>query len=153
MKTVRVALLLALASACASSPTTPDQAGPVRLTAQIDRGQISSGQTAVATFRIDNTSSQSVSLSFGSGCQVLKFIARRPSDEIVYPSGGGWACIATPTQLTLLPRSSTVQQLKVVTGSTLPDHITLGAGEYAIYATLDDLVYKLKSGQVTLAVQ
>lgn len=153
MKTVRLVLLLALSSACAAYPTSPDQAAPVRLTATIDRTQIGAGQTAIATFRVDNTTSEQITLSFASGCQVLPFIVKRASNDIVYPSGGGWMCTTVLTQMVLPPQGSAERQVKVAAGATLPDHVTLPAGEYGIYATLDDSKYKLKSEQVSLTVQ
>ena len=146
-------LALAAAIACGSSPTSPDQSGPVRLTAQIDRSEITQGATAVASFRLENVSANPVTLNFPSSCQVQPFIARRASNEVIYPSGGGWVCLTVITSLTLPPRSVTVRELQLIAGAAAFDQVALPPGEYALFARVESTERTLESPRVTLTVR
>lgn len=146
-------ILLSIASACAATPTSPVQTGPVSLTAQIDRATLAPGATAVVTFRLANASSDAVTLDFGSSCQVVPYIAKRPDNDVVYPPGGGWGCLTVITHMTLAPHSVTVTELRVRAGETAQGIVGLQAGEYVFFARLDDSVFKLESERVSLTVQ
>ena len=147
-----LAVLLATI-ACGSSPTAPDQTGPVRLTAQIDRSEIASGGTAVVSFRLENVTSSAITLSFPSSCQVQRFIARRPSNEIVYPSGGSWVCLTVVTSLTLAPNSVTVSELALVAGDSTSSRVGLAPGEYTAFARVQSMEHTLESARVSLTVR
>ena len=144
---------LVFAIACGSTPTAPDQTGPLRLTAQINRSEISSGGTAVVSFRLENVSSRPITLGFPSSCQVQPFIARRPSNEVIYPSGGGWVCLTVITSLTLAPHSVTVQELNVIAGAGAYDLVALVPGEYSFFARVESMEYTLESPRVSLTVR
>jgi len=157
-----LAAALALAAGCASAPTPPSQAGPVRLTATIDRPQIERGGTATISFRLENVTTTPVTLQFGSGCQVMPYVLRRPANEIVYPKDGGWICTMALTELTLAPRSVTVTALTVLASDPPPTSPNLPPGtfaffappgEYVVFARLESRPSRLESGRVTLTVQ
>ncbi|MEX2270653.1 MAG: hypothetical protein WD690_04250 [Vicinamibacterales bacterium] len=145
-------LFVVLASACGASVTGPGQVGPVRLTAHVNRIQIAPGATAVVTLRLENLTSSPVTLDFGSACQVMPYVVRRPGNEIVYPSGGGWGCAAVVTSLTLPANGVVDRELEVIAGETSGDRVGLLPGDYVFFARLHDRVYKLESNRVTLQV-
>ena len=151
---VRVAafLLLIAASGCAANPAGPWRQGPLRLTATIDKIQLAPGATAVATFRLENTGSTAVTLDFSSSCQVMPFIALRPSNQIVHPAGGGWACATVLTQLTLAPNSAHDVQLQVIGRDARPGLVTLPPGDYAFFARVESTQHALQSAPVSLSV-
>jgi hypothetical protein len=68
------------------------------------------------TIRLLNEGAQSVTLHFGSGCQISPYI-RASSGAVVLPSGGGWGCTTALTQLSLAAGESVVREY-VWTGST-----------------------------------
>lgn len=148
-----VCAALAVAIACGSSPNAPEQTGPVRLTAQINRSEIAAGGTAVATFRLENVTGNPITLNFPSSCQVRPFIARRASNEVIYPSGGGWVCLTVVTSLTLAPRSVTVTELNLIAGAGAFDQVALAPGEYALFARLESHEHTLESPRVMLTVR
>jgi hypothetical protein len=155
MNVAHAAMLLALASACAAhSPTltSPGQTGPVRLTAAIDRSEIAPGATATVTFRLENLTAREITLDFGSTCQIMPYVTRRNSSDIVYPSGGGWACATMMTQLTLPPNGSTVKEFTITRGAgDQAEPISLPPGEYSLFAKLEG--HKLESPRVALTVR
>jgi hypothetical protein len=146
-------VLLAAAVACGSSPTSPDQTGPVRLTAQINRTEITTGGTAVVSFRLENVTANPITLNFPSGCQVQPFIAKRPSNDVIYPGGGGWVCPAVVTSLTLAPHSVSVTELNVGAGAAAFDIVSLAPGEYSFFARVESREHTLESPRVTLTVR
>ena len=143
----------ALCAACASSRGVPGAQAPVVLTARIDRAEITAGGTAVASFRLENTTGSAITLDFSNGCQIQPFIAKRPSNDVIYPDGGSWVCTQALTSLTLPPNGATVKELSVVAGDKTPTHVGLPAGEYSFFARVESSQYKLESGRVTLTVK
>jgi hypothetical protein len=153
--TARVLALatLLVASGCAASPTAPSNQAPLGLTANVNATQLSPGATAVATFRLRNTGTSSVTLNFNSSCQVMPFIARHPSSEIVYPAGGGWGCATVLTQLTLAPGETHDVEVRVIAGETRPGFVTLPPGDYAFFARVESREHTLESARVMLQVR
>ena len=153
VRQIFVLAALAAVIACGSSPTSPDQAGPVRLTAQVNRTDITSGGTAVVSFRLENVTANPITLNFPSSCQVQPFIARRPANDVIYPSGGGWVCAQVVTSLTLAPHSVTVTELNVGAGAAAFDLVSLAPGEYSFFARVASFERTLESPRVTLTVR
>lgn len=157
MNTAAFAVMFALASACAARPTSPQEApGPgaqLRLTAHADRTDVAAGATAVVTFRLENLTSTTITLDFGSTCQVMPYVARRASGDVVHPAEGSWVCATMLTELTLTPKGVTTTELRVTSGGGSGDVVGLPPGEYAVFARLHDRVHKLESDRVTLTVR
>lgn len=152
MKSVVPFLLVLCAAGCSGNPNAPQPQGPIHLTGQVNASALAPGQVATVTFRLENSSSNTITLNFPSACQVMPFIARRPANDVVYPGGGGWACAQMVTSLTLAPNSVTTTEVQVRAGLTDYPVVGLAPGTYAIYARLDDMTYKLQSEPVTLVV-
>ena len=148
------AIALALATACAANPSAPAPAGPLQLIAQANRTQIAAGETAMVTFRLQNLTSESITLDFSSGCQVMPYVARRNSDEIVYPGGGGWVCTMALTKLTVPPSGEHVVEMAVAAGGeSSSGRVGLPRGEYSLFARVDSTRHKLESNRVNLTVR
>lgn len=155
MSTCRlVALSLMIgAVACASNPTTPAGNTPLRLTAQADRTEAGPGVVAKVTFRLENISASAITLDFSSGCQLMPYIEKRSSKEVVYPEGGGWVCTMVLTRLTLLPGESKTVDVSVTSGAGSPAVVGLSPGEYALFGRIDSRQHKLESPRVNLTVR
>lgn len=139
--------------ACSGSPTSPSQQGPLRLTAEITRIVIPSGETATITFRLQNLGARTLTLNFSDGCQLLPYIANA-SGVIVYPGGGGWGCTLALTSLTLPPGGAKTVDVQVRAGAQATyGYVALVAGEYSAYAKLKNEVYPLQSDPVRFTVQ
>ena len=151
-RTWLAAVVLMVQAACASNPNAPGQTGPVRLVAHIDRIQIASGAVATATFRIENDSAQTVTMHFNSGCQILPFIARQPSGQVVYPADGGWVCTLALTEITLPPGGAAIREVTVVNGPSQRELVGLAPGHYVFFARIQSQEYTLESPRVTLQV-
>lgn len=147
-----LALAALAAPACGASPAAPPQTGPIRLTAQVNRIQVTPGTTAVATFRLENVTANTVTLNFSSSCQILPFIVKRPANQVVYPAGGGWACAQVLTSITLPPHGVTVREITVTSGVQAFDLVALPPGDYAFYARVESVEYTLESERVALQV-
>lgn len=157
VRLVAFVLSIGAAASCASTPATPTQPGPLQLSAQIDRPQISVGGTATVTFRLRNTTETALRLDFGTGCQVMPYGVRRPSNDVVFPEGGDWACTLMLTQLVLPPRGERVTGVTIVAGGApgpaSGTRVHLPPGEYAFYARVESLHHTIESPRVTLTVQ
>lgn len=157
MNTAAFAVMLALATGCATRPTSPQgapgQGAPLRLTAQADRADVAAGATAVVTFRLENLTSTAITLDFGSTCQVMAYVARRASGEVMHPADGSWVCATMLTELTLPPDGVNTTELRVTGGSGTGEVVGLPPGEYVVFARLHDRVHKLESNRVTLNVR
>jgi hypothetical protein len=118
---------------CAQAPTEPSG---LSLQATVSSPSISLGEFGTLTFRLQNLTPRSVSLSFPGGCQVLPFI-EDATGSLVYPPGGTWGCTEGITTLTLPPFGG-----KVITQAILGDTLNntpeadLPPGNYHAYAIL-----------------
>lgn len=151
VRAVVLSLALVAGVSCSVNVNGPDQTGPVRLTAHINRIQIAPLATATATFRVENGSPTTVTLHFSSGCQIMPFIAKQPN-QVVYPAGGGWACTLALTELTLPPNGVSIVEVTVVNGPSQGEQVGLTPGDYVLYARLKSQEYELESERVTLQV-
>ncbi|HEX6323835.1 MAG TPA: hypothetical protein VFZ36_08925 [Vicinamibacterales bacterium] len=157
MNTAAFAVMLALATGCAARPTSPQaapgQGAPLRLTAQVDRTDVSAGASAVVTFRLENLTATTIALDFGSTCQVMPYVARRASGDVVHPENGSWMCATMLTELIVPPSGVTTTELRVTAGAGTGEVVGLPPGEYAVFARLHDRVHKLESNRVMLIVR
>jgi hypothetical protein len=157
MNIAAFAVLIALGFACAARPPAPQgapgQSAHVRLTAEADRTDVAPGTPAVVTFRLENLTSTAITLDFGSTCQVMPYVARRASGDVVHPADGSWMCATMLTELTLPPNGVTTTELRVASGAASGETAGLPPGEYAVFARLHDRVHKLESNRVTLTVR
>ena len=152
VRTSAVALLCAVTAACASNPNSPEQTGPVRLTAHVNRSQITPGATATATFRLENGTGQTITLHFNSGCQILPFVARQPAGQVVHPTGGAWMCTAALTEVTLPPNGVAIREVTVVNGPSQGEIVGLSPGDYVFFARIQSREYTLETERVALQV-
>ncbi|HUF23933.1 MAG TPA: hypothetical protein VMN81_07400 [Vicinamibacterales bacterium] len=157
MNTAAIAVMFALGFACAARPTSPQgapgQGAQLRLTAQANRTDVAPGAPAVVTFRLENLTSTPITLDFGSTCQVMPYVARRASGDVVHPADGSWVCATMLTELTLPPNGVTTTELRVASGAGSGEAVGLPPGEYAVFARLHDRTHKLESNRVMLTVR
>jgi hypothetical protein len=151
----RMALVACIASSiCCNSATEPSEQEDLRLTAQISVTPVQGGQIATITVRLENVGSETVNLTFNSGCQILPFILDRSTNRIVYPAGGNWACTAMLTQLSLRPGGVEVREVRVRATSTPGQaEVALTPGNYDAFARLDDIRFRLESAPVLFVIQ
>jgi hypothetical protein len=141
-------------SACANTPSAPSRRsdGPLTLSATISRSDISSGGEATIVFQLENRDSADLKLTFPSSCSILPYIAR--GDAVIYPSGGGWACLTVITTLTVPARGSVTRDVIVRAAATAtPPIVPLGPGDYTAYAKLDSTDFHLTSPPVSFSVR
>jgi hypothetical protein len=146
-------LATALSAACRDSPDAPSSQPPLRLTASITQTVVTRGSTSTIIFRLENLTSETVKIDFGSSCQIMPFISHRSDARLVYPNGG-WACLAVITELTLPPGGSVTREVLVQAAETADyPYVALSPGEYVSYAKLDDQQYRLQSAPVSFTAQ
>ena len=143
------ALFLPFAAACGgSTPTAPSQQGPLTLTVLPVPTFVATPGTAMFSIALKNTGSETVTLNFPSSCQVMPFVAERSTGRVVHPAGGSWGCATVLTTLTLVPGEARVDPITVSTMSALPEVVKLPAGDYVIYAKMDEAKYHLQSASI-----
>jgi len=143
----------ALCAACGHSPAAPSGQPPLRLTASITQPVVAPGSTATIVFRLENLTSETVTIDFTSSCQIMPYISHRTDARPVYPQGG-WACLAVLTQLTLPAGGSASRELIVqAAGSAAYPHVPLPPGEYVTFAKLEDQQYRLQSPSVSFTAR
>ncbi|MGH9199966.1 MAG: BsuPI-related putative proteinase inhibitor [Vicinamibacterales bacterium] len=126
----------------------------MRLTAQISSATVARGQVATITFRLENVESDSVNLTFNSGCQILPYIMERSANRIVYPQSGDWVCTAVLTQISLRPGAVELREVRVRASDTPGDaDAALPPGDYQTFARLDDTRFRLQSNTVSFTLQ
>lgn len=145
MRSLRPLLLGAapfFVAACGVADVTPPPGGigigGATFTASISRRSFAVGDSATLHFVLLNSGTQTLRLTFGSGCPVLYYV-KSASGAFVVPSGGAWGCTAVITNLVLAPgeahdvavllRGSTAQ------ASIFPG-VPISPGEYAAYGEL-----------------
>lgn len=107
-------------------------------------------------FRLLNTSARSVTLNFGSGCQVLPYIRVADSDQVVYPTGGNWGCTQALTQLTIPANGAHVVRVSLRGGApqqAILTGIPIAAGRYVAMAEVIAREYRLRSEPVVFTVR
>lgn len=142
---------------CSASPTEPTSAsGPLRLEAAIAQPALAVGDTTAFVVRLINTGAQPVTLTFGSGCQVLPYIRAADSDRMIYPTGGGWVCTTALSALTIPGRGEHVARFLLRGGSpqlAVYTGVPLGAGRYLATAEVHSAEYQLRSDPVAVTVR
>ena len=135
-----VALALTVACvACGGETLLRSPLDSLRLDVVADRTTIDIGDTTTVRFRLSNTGGDTVRLTFSSGCQVLPYVTDA-DHQVVYPGGGGWACITVITHLELAPSAQQVIPLVIHGGSPAAPgyaNVPLDPGQYWMYATLE----------------
>jgi hypothetical protein len=146
---------LVLSSGCSStSALAPSQSGALRISVQATPTLVGSPDTATFTVRVENVSAATTDLTFPSSCQVLPYFVDRRTGQAVTPRGGGFVCLTVITHQTLKPGESFFEVITVKSGDAPQgDAVVLPAGDYAIYARMQDSVYKLLSDQLAFSVK
>ena len=150
-----LALLLptSISAGCGGSPSSPSDQTTLTLTASITSSVVRAGETAMLTFRLQNTGSTQMSLTFADGCQILPYIDDGQTGQTVYPDGG-WGCTLAITHLVLPPGGEKTVSVSVgAAGSTTPVSASLPAGTYVAYAELKHSTYPLRSKSVGFKVE
>ncbi len=151
-----IAAVVAL-SACANGPTEPGPtAGPLQIEAAIGRPTLAVGDTTQLVFRLLNSSAQSITLTFGSSCQVMPYIRAAAFDRVVYPNGGDWICLTVVTQLTIPAHGAHVVRLVVRGGAPqqgIPPGTPIGVGRYEATAVVNANEHQLRSLPVAFTVR
>jgi|SRR5215510_13609405 len=150
-------LLAALISACSgstTSPSTPPPA-PAPVTVGIEPLVAPNGSdTKSFGMVVRNVSQSPVDLTFPSSCQLVAHIVDRASGREVTPLGGGQACAAVITHLSLPVSTSFVLVTIVKSGDApAPTLIVVPPGDYMIYTSLEDDKYQLKSDRLSFTVR
>ena len=141
----------ALAGAgCGSTPTSPSN-GVVRLT--MSQNPTFSPDSLVFSMRLDNISQGPVDLTFPSGCDMLPMFTDSSGREVT-PAGGGFACTAVVTRVTLQPGMSVIRPVTVKAGAA-PEgsFVVLPAGSYRAAARLMDSTFKMQSDPVPFTLR
>ena len=142
------------ASVSCNSPADPSELDDLQLTVTISPSPIAPGQIATITFTLTNVGSETVNLTFNSGCQILPYIRVRSTNQILYPAGGDWACTAVVSQLSLRPGGTVQSEVRVrATDTSGTADAALAPGEYQALARLDDTRFRLESEIVSFVVQ
>jgi hypothetical protein len=143
-----------LAAGCGGTGTSPSTQAPVRVTVQATPTFAGGADTATFTAGVENISRAVVDLTFPSACQVLPYFVHRPTGLVVTPQGGGFACALAITTQTLRPGEAFSQTFTVKAGAVpVPEAIVLPAGDYAIYARLEDPAHPVLSDQLAFSVR
>jgi hypothetical protein len=146
--------ILLIAPGCSASVTAPSDPGPLRVTVQPTPTLVGSPDTATFTLRVDNIGTAIADLTFPSSCQLLPYFVDRRTGELVTPRGGGFACLTVITHLTLRAGESFSRVITVTAGDApRGQEVVLPPGDYAIYARLEDSVFRIKSAQLPFSVK
>jgi hypothetical protein len=141
-------------AACGAAPSAPSPQGPLRLTVEPLQTLIGFPSTAAFALKLKNTGSTPVEIMFPSSCQVMPYVVERSTGRIVGPSGGGWVCATVITRLTLAAGETHTDTAHVMAGTDQRSpFIVVPAGDYAIYARLEDSTFKLQSESVPFSVR
>src|SRR4051812_35279941 len=153
LRTITV-LAVAVAAAGGCGSTTSPSTDPVRVTVQATPTLAGSPDIATFTLRVENISRSTVDLTFPSSCQLLPHFVDRRTGQEATPRGGGFACLAVITQKSLQAGESFSDVITVAAGdAVVPNRIVLPAGDYAVYARLEDSTYRTRSEQVSFSVR
>lgn len=148
--------LAALLSSCGADLTTPSSGASLRLTAEVAPPTVTSETPATVVFRLQNVGGQPVALNFPSSCHMTPFIVESATGRIVYPEGGSWACATIVTSLQLPPNSVNVDSILVraqTSAPSSPGTVSLAAGSYFTYVTLNADEIQLRSSPVAFTVE
>jgi hypothetical protein len=108
-----ICLLLAVASC--SDPTSPRSSvligdNLLRLTASASTREIEFGSPVTLRVSLTNEGAETVTLQFGSSCQILPYIHNAGGARVLPAADDGWACLGVLTQLSLDPGQSEVKE-------------------------------------------
>jgi hypothetical protein len=143
-----------MAAGCGGTGTSPSVPPPVRVTVQVIPTLVGGADTATFNARVENISGAVVDLTFPSACQILPYFVNRQTGQAVTPLGGGFVCAAVITTQTLKPGDAFAQTFVVKAGTVpVPLAIVLPAGDYAIYARLEDSTHHVQSDQLAFSVR
>ena len=150
-----MSLVLAAVGCHQEAVLAPNAASRLGLSVAVSASSVMAGQPDTITITLANSAPDAVTLHFGSGCQILPYIADAHG-TLVLPGGGGWMCTAALSQRTLAPHQT--QTLRFVwTGSTtfaseMP-LLPLPSGLYYVFATLEANEARLTTTHVPVQLQ
>jgi hypothetical protein len=109
---------------------------------------------AMFTLQAENIGATPVALTFPSSCQLLPYFADGRTGQPVEPSGGRFAC-ATVIVIRPLKAGESFSQVFTVRAGTAPlsQDIVLPAGDYRIYARLEDSTFRLQSEPLAFSLR
>jgi hypothetical protein len=139
---------------CGGTATGPSPAAPVRVTVQPTPTFAGSPDTATFTIRVENVSPTPTQLTFPSACRVLPYFVDGRTGQPVVPRGGGFACATVMVYQPLRPGESFSEVITVKAGDgPAPQQIVLPAGDYRLYAKLEDSVHRLQSEPLAFSLR
>jgi hypothetical protein len=127
----------------------------IRLTTSASAREIESGSPVRLRITLTNEGTETVTLHFNSGCQIMPYLRDWRGADVI-PAGGGWICTGALTELALAPGQSAVRE-HVWTGSTdfrseMPLR-PLPPGRYYFAAEVPAQEAKLRSGPIELILK
>ena len=146
--------VLAVSTACGGTTTGPSPAGPLRVTIQAVPTFAPSPDVAMFSGRVDNVGTATIELTFPSTCQVLPYFVDARTGQQVSPRGGGFACATVITHASLRPGEWLPVAITVKSGDVaVPGFIVLPAGDYRLYARLEDSTYRVQSEPLAFSLR
>lgn len=134
--------------------TAPTSRGPLQLTVVPTQTLVGSASTADFTMRLQNVSPSTVTLNFTTSCQVMPYVVARNTGQVVFPPTIGWDCAAVITNLTLAPGEAKTDTVHfIATGESRSPYYPIPPGDYAVYARLEDITYRLESDRVGFTIR
>jgi hypothetical protein len=146
---------LILSAGCGSAPAAPSPSppSPIRVTVEPTQTLVGTPDTATFTLRAENVGTKPAALTFPSSCQLVPYFTDRTGQPVA-PRGGGFACAAVIVYRPLQAGESFSQVFTVKTGEApLAQFIVLPAGDYQIYARLEDSSYRLQSEPLAFSLR
>ncbi len=141
---------LAVSASCDSGPLGPrsasDTAAGLTLSLAVSRSQLRAGDLDSITISLVNNNDHAVSLSFGSGCQILPYVTDARGTTVL-PGGGGWTCTMAISKLDLAAGERHTGVLVWSGSSAFASEMPmrpLPSGVYSVFAVLS-------AGEVRLA--
>jgi hypothetical protein len=151
---VLLAVGLASAGCRTTTPSGPSEQGPLRLHGEITQATIPAGGAATLRFRLENTGSRAVVLTFPSSCRIRPFVTNRATGQVVHPPGGEWVCLAVITEMEVPPGRAVTEEVHLSAGQPgAPIVVVLPPGDYSAIARVDAFSVSLTSEPVAFTVR
>jgi hypothetical protein len=127
-------ILCASLAACGDTPTGPSS-GPIRVTASIDRAVIGRNDTATLTYRAENISTETMTLTFPSSCLVRISFVNVGTDQV---TPAPVACLTVITRRTIAPGDVLTSAFRLQGPNGMDSSaISLPSGRYRASGVLD----------------
>jgi hypothetical protein len=153
---IAAALTCVLMASCTATPLGPSETGALRLRGEVTQGVLpGGGEGHTVSFRLENTGSRTVLLTFPTNCTIRPYVTRRGTSEIVYPLGGNHQCrlVTTPRELRPGDALTTIVHLSVGPVGAFSSAVVVPQGDYSAVATVEAPPVTLISESVSFTVR